>query len=321
MNTQKGSFTISLDFELFWGVRDKRTTDSYKNNLEGTVEVIPKLLDIFKQYNIHVTWATVGLLLNENIEKLKENIPQEIPDYENELLNPYGYIEELSDAKNLQQYHCARNIIENIMQVKNQEIGTHTYSHFYCLEKNRNKNSFDEDLNKAIEISSELDLTIDSIVFPRNQVNNQFISILQEKGIKIFRGNPTHWAYREGEINKSLFQRIFRFVDTYVNISGNHISEPLTTLTVTECKSSMFLRPYSQKLNLLEKLKINRIKNAMTQAAKENKNFHLWWHPHNFGINQTQNLQNLHNILLHYKYLNERYGMKSLNMRELITNG
>lgn len=160
MNTQKGSFTISLDFELFWGVRDKRTTDSYKNNLEGTIEVIPKLLDIFEQYNIHVTWATVGLLL-----------------------------------------------------------------------------------------------------------------------------------------------------------------EPLNTLSVTECKSSMFLRPYSQKLNLLEKLKINRIKNAMTQAAKENKNFHLWWHPHNFGINQTQNLQNLHNILLHYKYLNERYGMKSLNMRELITNG
>ena len=33
MRENSGVFTISLDFELFWGVRDNRTIDSYKKNL------------------------------------------------------------------------------------------------------------------------------------------------------------------------------------------------------------------------------------------------------------------------------------------------
>lgn len=56
----------------------------------------------------------------------------------------------------------------------------------------------------------------------------------------------------------------------------------------------------------------------MLYAAKNNENFHLWWHPHNFGINIEENMKNLEDLLKYYTYLNKKYKMKSKNMKELI---
>lgn len=61
---------------------------------------------------------------------------------------------------------------------------------------------------------------------------------------------------------------------------------------------------------------MHRIKSGMTYAAKNNKLYHLWWHPHNFGCNQKENFQFLEEILLHYNKLNKRYGFCSITMSE-----
>ena len=46
-----------------------------------------------------------------------------------------------------------------------------------------------------------------------------------------------------------------------------------------EAINEMVGRPYG----FFKKLKMKRIKAQMTYAAKNDKLFHLWWHPHNFG--------------------------------------
>jgi len=38
-----GTFVISLDFELLWGVRDKRTVADYGANILGVRRVIPAI--------------------------------------------------------------------------------------------------------------------------------------------------------------------------------------------------------------------------------------------------------------------------------------
>ena len=38
----------------------------------------------------------------------------------------------------------------------------------------------------------------------------------------------------------------------------------------------------------------------MTFAAKTGSNYHLWWHPHNFGKDLEANLKFLEKILQHY---------------------
>ena len=42
--------------------------------------------------------------------------------------------------------------------------------------------------------------------------------------------------------------------------------------------ASFFIRPYSKKLFLFNNLKLRRIKNSMTHAAKNREMIHLWWH-------------------------------------------
>lgn len=81
--------------------------------------------------------------------------------------------------------------------------------------------------------------------------------------------------------------------------------------------SSRFLRPYHAVLFFLEKRKVKRIKDSMTYAAKHGEVFHLWWHPHNFGMHREQMLKQLEEILSYYKFLNQKYGMQSMNMSEI----
>jgi hypothetical protein len=57
-----------------------------------------------------------------------------------------------------------------------QEIGTHTFSHYYCLEPGQQPEQFEDDLKAAIAVSKAKGIDTKSIVFPRNQYS-QFTSI------------------------------------------------------------------------------------------------------------------------------------------------
>jgi len=67
----------------------------------------------------------------------------------------------------------------------------------------------------------------------------------------------------------------------------------------------------------LDTLRLKRIKESMTYAAKNSELFHLWWHPHNFGTFTQENLNFLENILKHYKQLEAEYGFETLTMSEV----
>ena len=88
-----GQLIVSLDFELFWGMLDCSTLESYGNNVLGGKQAIPRLLELFKKYDIHATWATVGFLFGENYEDLKQYFPVESlrPSYDNPALDAYGW--------------------------------------------------------------------------------------------------------------------------------------------------------------------------------------------------------------------------------------
>jgi len=62
-----GTLLVSLDFELFWGMLDVCSLDAYQENVLGGRKAIPRLLELFEKYGIHVTWATVGLPLHSSL--------------------------------------------------------------------------------------------------------------------------------------------------------------------------------------------------------------------------------------------------------------
>src|SRR5215469_8798579 len=86
-----GALVISLDFELHWGVRDKRPVDGpYRENLVGARQAIPQMLDVFEEFGIAATWATVGFLFARNRQERQEFSPAIRPKYNNPQLDAYA---------------------------------------------------------------------------------------------------------------------------------------------------------------------------------------------------------------------------------------
>lgn len=319
---EPGILTISLDFELYWGVRDKKTIEQYRSNLLGVWEAIPQMLKVFRENGLHATWATVGFLFFDDRQSLLDNLPKVLPSYSQSILSPYPYIQTSTHLE--PHYHFAPELIKAIAACPGQEIGTHTFSHYYCLEKGQTLGQFEEDISAAVETARARGLDLKSIVFPRNQWNPHYLAALNRQGIQCYRGNEKGWLYRAcADDHETLIERALRLLDAYVNLSGHH-TYPLASCikeTPFNFPASRFLRPYSAKLAWLDGLRMQRIKSAMFDAAINGKIFHLWWHPHNFGTHTANNIGFLAQIADHYRLLQDRHGMRSLNMAELCQLG
>ena len=314
----KGIFTISLDFELFWGVRDHRTLESYGENIRNVHTVVPRLLELFSKYNVHCTWATVGFLFFNEKKEVMSYLPAERPEYQKKEYDPYPYLEQNKLEK---IYHFAPALIEQIKKTPGQEIGTHTFSHFYTLEKNTTIGQFKSDLRSAIAIAKERGIEIKSIVFPRNQYSDDHIKACLEEGIKIYRGNELSGAYKPlSRENEGIFRKGIRFTDTYINITGHHCHAVPAASEIINVPASRFLRPHNPKFKMLDGLKLRRIKQGIKFAARHGLIYQLWWHPHNFGKYMDDNFKFLEQVLKFYGQLNLEGKIESQNMLEIYSN-
>ena len=182
---QYGAFVISLDFELLWGVRDKRTIADYGANIRGVRQVVPALLDLFAERDIACTWATVGLLFFATQKAMLAAVPARQPRYVDARISSYHYLAEVGADEACDPYYYGLSLIRQILDYPSQEIGTHTFSHFYCLEEGGDAERADnvyegvtplvaEDIAEVIGFvagrPSHVDLDL-IVVRPRDQVS------------------------------------------------------------------------------------------------------------------------------------------------------
>jgi peptidoglycan/xylan/chitin deacetylase (PgdA/CDA1 family) len=312
---KKGALVISLDFELIWGIFDHVEIANKIEYFNNTVYVVPKIVEIFQKNNINVTWATVGMLFNENWEEWFANIPQETPTYEKTFLNPYTYGKQHRKS-GYDSFFFAPNLIKEIQSVKGQEIGTHTYSHYYCLEKGQNSIQFEADLKQALNLASKFKIDIRSLVFPRNQFNEEYLKVCLDHNVESVRSNPRDW-YWDTTKPDTLLSKFARTGDAYLPFGKKSYpwSEIIKNQVICQ-PASRFLRP-QHNLDLLNKARLQRIKNEIKNAASKGEVYHLWWHPHNFGIDPTNALKSLEEIVAVFLKCQELFGMESLSMEQV----
>ena len=312
-----GAFVLSLDFELHWGVRDHERADgAYRQNLFGARKAIPRLLETFDRYEIAVTWATVGFLFARSLEERRKFEPSCRPSYVQGSLDPYG--EAVGTCEDDDPLHYAPSLIEQICQYPRQEIATHTFCHYYCCEPGQTLEQFAADLKSAKAIAADRGLELRSIVFPRNQVKAEYKHALLDSGITCYRGSEFGWMHRSvGQKENTLALRLARLGDSYLDLSGSRIvrwGEVLEPEGLCNVRASRFLRPYRPNLRRLEEKRLRRITEQVKRAALEDGIFHLWFHPHNFGLHLEENLTVLETILQVFRECRGRYGMRSLSM-------
>jgi hypothetical protein len=310
-----GTFVVSLDFELHWGVRDHRAVADYRENLLGVRRVIPTLLDLFSEFGIRATWATVGFLFFETINELLAAIPADLPRYDDRNLDPYAALSEVGRDEAEDQFHFAPTLIRQIQSTSGQEIATHTFSHYYAGVPGPSLESFRADIRAAKSAGQRFGIEIKSVIFPRNQVPTPHIHICAEEGLVAYRGVESD-PYGAGN---GIVDRGKRLVDAYAALSGPCCGVPrrLESMDIVSVPQSRFLRPRARRLGLLDALRLRRILSSMNFAAENHLIFHLWWHPHNFGVNTDRNISFLRAILEHYRVLHDRLDLQSLTMAEV----
>jgi glycosyltransferase involved in cell wall biosynthesis/peptidoglycan/xylan/chitin deacetylase (PgdA/CDA1 family) len=318
--SQFGAFVVSFDFELHWGVRDHMPPNgAYRQNLLGARVVIPRLLKLFERFEIAATWATVGFLFAASRKERERFKPDVLPNYRNAALNPYA--ETIGDGEHDDPLHYAGSLIDQIAQCPRQEIATHTFSHYYCLEPGQTLPSFKSDLRSAVAIAAERGIELRSIVFPRNEVNPAYAGALLEAGIHCYRGPESGWMYQPTpRSHKAPAHRAARLADSYFGVSGRQIvnwRDIPEESGLCNVRGSQFLRPYQTKWKKLERLRLRRITSEMELAARENGIYHLWLHPHNLGIDIDANLEFFEQILQAFALSRTRYGMRSLSMQSV----
>lgn len=307
-------FLVSLDFELFWGVSDSRSLDGYRAEVEGEWSAIPAMLELFARNDVRATWATVGMLMCRDFEHWQSVKPRLSPGYERESCSNYSFPERVRQNPRM---FFAPELVRQIQQTPGQEIASHTYSHFFCFEPGASRDAFAADMDCAIAVAQDHGLALRSFVFPRNQVRTDFLDVLGSRGIRVFRGNPRHWLYRDGHfIPGGLLGRAVRLLDNYLPVAGQHVARAESLAGMVNVPASIFLRPWSSSLAPLDALRLRRIKQSMLHAARSGGVFHLWWHPHNFGVNQQQNLAFLAEILAYFQQLKNDFGMQSRCMAD-----
>src|SRR3954467_3547435 len=316
-----GTLVVSLDFELRWGVRDRPDVERYGANLLGARQVVPRLLERFAAAGIAAPWATVGMLFCESREDLMERRPARLPSYDDPRLSPYGELEQLGAGEDDDPLHFAPSLVRQIAASPAQEVATHTFSHFYCLERGQTAADFEADLVAAVDVAQAAGVELRSIVFPRNQVNPTYLPICARHGLTAFRGNQLGPMYTaRSEAGTTRLHRIGRLLDAYPpGARPARGSAPARCAGLVDVPASRFLRPrpHAPALAAFEPLKLRRVFGELERAARTGAVYHLWWHPHNFGTDQERHLAQLDAVLARFARLRTEHGMRSLTMAQV----
>jgi peptidoglycan/xylan/chitin deacetylase (PgdA/CDA1 family) len=316
--THPGALVISLDLELHWGVRDRRNLDRCeRDRLLSARTAALRIAELFEEFSVHATWATVGFLFARSREDLERFAPSRRPRYDDPRLDPYR--EQTGRDESDDPFHFAPGLIDAIAVRAGQEIGTHSFSHFYCCESGQSSREFEADLESALAIARESGYRIRSYVFPRNQVDPGYLPLLERAGILCYRGTQSSAVNQAGSFRfqQRPHRRLLRLCDNYFDLYGAQTIPWPSGPGPWSIGASRYLRPHNDFLEGLDDLRYRRIVHAMESAAERGELLHLWWHPEDFARELDRNLQFLRRILEEWDRLRRQSGMLSLSMGEV----
>ncbi|MBK7872925.1 MAG: polysaccharide deacetylase family protein [Saprospiraceae bacterium] len=251
-------FTLTADFELAWAPRYNNTSrNSYQDAIRlarQERENIPKLLTLFDQYNIPITWATVGHLFLDSCEmdhqgKKHSEIPP-VPEYN----GPYWDFHnddwfEYDPCTNLEEdpEWYAPDLVQMILESKvKHEIGCHTFSHIDCRDEVCPSDLFISEITKCQALAKAFDIEMKSFVHPGHTVGN--LDNLALLGFTSFQSDP-----------------------------GNILGYPIQHQNgLWEFKRTMDC--YLRKEWSID-YHINRYKKIIDRAIQSNTLCNLWFHP------------------------------------------
>lgn len=253
-----GAFCISIDLELAWGVRHHADTDRLRLALDADRVISRRLLHLFHDFDVPVTWAVVGQLL------VRER--------------------DTRDAPGPDALWYAPDLVDEIRSARqNHEIASHSYTHadFSAIDAAAAAREFDD----AIGAHAAHGVDVRTFVYPWNRVGHT--DLLAERGVRIYRGGDAglpRMAARAGRVVRraiNLADKMLPLPPPVVRPEHNGpgpVRMPGSMLLIGRAGLRRMVRPAV----LTTKARL-----GLRRAAGTGGCFHLWFHPSNF-YHQTE---------------------------------
>jgi peptidoglycan/xylan/chitin deacetylase (PgdA/CDA1 family) len=278
-----GDFCISIDLELAWGIWHKPSPEYHARCAELERTIVDKLVELFDKYEVGVTWAIVGRLIDSASDSSKDKI------------------------------WYAPDLIERVQRARvRHDIGSHSYSHPYFDQTDREQ--LRADLQAARRVHDQHGLPFVSFVYPSNLVAHT--DLLREAGIRVFRSDDIGWHASVRLRLGDMAGRVANFADKVVPIPPA-VVRPIDHGGLIELPTSMLLlskkglRRAVPRASLVAKALF-----GLERARRSGGLFHLWFHPSNFYYDMPEQLETLERIVRRACSLRERGKLAIRTMSE-----
>ncbi|ARS91806.1 polysaccharide deacetylase [Natrarchaeobaculum aegyptiacum] len=279
-----GSVVISLDAELGWGFHDM--ADPPRDRVEAGRRGWSVCLELFDEFDVPATWAVVGHLMLADCDGQHDGHPA-----------PDGWFARERGAwADREDLRFGSDLVEDLLAADaDHEFASHSFSHVLFGRPETDRALARAEIERALEIAEEWGLSIDSFVYPRNDVGHR--DVLAEAGISAYRGrSPT----RDG---------VGGIVDTRLRNRSLLVQPVVDEHGLVNVPASLFCYSFEgPRRTVAESIwtdpMVAQARRGIDEATRSDGLFHLWFHPNN--LIQPRDDQRLRTILAHLERARER---------------
>lgn len=309
---RSGTFTLSIDTELVWGVLHWGK-EKHIENLEKERGVIDALLALLKKYKISATWAVVGHLFLDHCEAVQGKKHPEMPRPEYSWLKEDWYADDPASGIGEAPLFYGKDIVQKILRTSpRQEIGCHGFSHVLFGESGMTLEVADAEIKKCVALAKKEGIALRSMVFPQNSIGH--LAILKKYGFTCYRG-PDPLYYQSWP--KAL-RKLAHPIDLTLGFEPPVVEPVRTPEGLWNIPGSMlYLSCDGIRKFIPVAARVQKAKRGIGEAVAQGKIFHLWFHPFNLVSNKREMLKGLEEILAYASEKRKRGELEILNMGQV----
>ncbi len=309
----RGVFTISIDHEFGWGRPERLFSSEEASSVRTEAAVVRKLLKLFEEFRVPVTWAVVGHLLEVRCsagEIIHPEYPR--PVYFGEHTDWFFQHPDPGEVHDPLWFDSENLIPEILSSPVRHEIASHSYAHIALGAGNVNGEAVKHDINKARSLHKERGLPFETFVFPWN--SEGFHAFLKEAGLKRYRGTTSRWY----DLLPGVLKRAGRLLEYFLPTAPPAVVPSFHSSGLLSIPDSMLLlRRAGIRRVVPAHMLLRKALRGLRRAVGEKRIFHLWFHPFNFCYDTEMQLNILRKILKEAARLREQGAIDILTMAEI----
>ncbi|MFC4541769.1 polysaccharide deacetylase family protein [Halosolutus amylolyticus] len=256
-----GSVVLSLDAELGWGFHD--FTSPPPRRVEAGRRGWATMLSLLDEFEIPATWGVVGHLMLSSCDGRHADHPA-----------PDGWFErERTDWRDREDLRFGPDLVTDLLEADvDHEFASHSFSHVLFGHPKTDRELAVAELERSREIAAEWDRTIDSFIYPRNDVGHR--DVLAEQGLTAYRGRTPNRHGARAVFDSTVRDRSF-LVEPLVDEYG-----------LVNVPASLFLFGFEGAARTVAESiwtdpMVMVARRGIDEAVRSDGIFHMWLHPNN----------------------------------------